>query len=190
MPSDFETLCQLLGKDPSSHPDVASIHGLACGLYSAGLRPDSSQLGQQIADYTSGPLPADDPALTDLFEKSLETLTDDPFEFTLCLPDDQHGLAIQAESLGAWCHGFLHGFAVAQQPLSEESRELVNDLAEISQLDSEALATNDFADTEECEANEVYYVELHEFVRMAVVSLFLDQPANRVTNPDTAHVRH
>lgn len=191
MSYDFESLCQLLGEQLPDSPaaTLAGIHGLGCGLFSAGLRPDFDEINRQLVDFIGTDLPAD-PAFAELFETSLEMLGKDQFDFSLCLPDDDYSLAERANGLRAWCHGFLHGFAASDRPLSSESRELLQDLVEISRLDTEALEAGHAEDAEQAESGEIDYIELYEFVRMAAISLFLDHNTPENPSPVTKHVQH
>jgi len=188
MTIDFDEFCHQLAIDKglSTHP--AEIHGLGCGVLAAGFRPDADALLQHINAYVGDEMAVNE-TIIDYFRESLRTLESDEFEFQLCLPDDDlYGLTERAESLSAWCQGFLHGFAAVQNSLSEEARELLRDLTEISQLDAASLESSDSASEEE---NEGYYTELTEFVRLAVSSLFMDNnPRESDEQENSKHVHH
>jgi uncharacterized protein YgfB (UPF0149 family) len=179
MNPDFDRFCHLLAEGNiaplAAHP--AEIHGLGCGLLAAGLRPDVAQLSRQISHYVDEECSLGEAAIA-YFEQSLQALESDLFEFRLCLPDDDiHDLQERLESLSAWCAGFLHGFASVQHPLGIEAQELLGDLVEISRVDASALD----AASDTMEDSESDYSELTEFVRMAVISLFMDH--NRPPTP-------
>lgn len=67
--------------------------------------------------------------------------------------------------MGQWCEGFLGGFGLVERSgeLSEEADSALRDFAAIAQVQT---------DLEESEANEVDYMEVMEYVRMAVLMLF------------------
>ncbi len=187
---DFDDFCQELAIDKSLLIHPAEIHGLGCGVLVAGFRPEAAVLLQQIHAYAGDEIAISE-VILGYFQNSLKALESDDFEFQLCLPDDdQYTLTERAESLSAWCQGFLHGFAAVQNPLSDEAKELLRDLTEISQLDSASLEGSDLS-SDEAEENEGYYTELTEFVRLAVASLFMDnnQQAADVLE-SSKHVRH
>ena len=194
MTDDFDQFCQTLAIDKTLSVHPAEIHGLGCGIFAAGFRPGSEALFQQISAYIGDEMPINE-LIADFFQRSLQRLESDEFEFQLCLPDDDiYTLPERAESLSAWCLGFLHGFAAVQNPLSTEARELLQDLTEISKLDAASLDNEGLSDAENDE-NEGHYTELTEFVRLAVVSLFMDN--NKSGDSGTInklgsekHVRH
>jgi uncharacterized protein YgfB (UPF0149 family) len=179
MNHDFDLFCHALAEGTiaplAAHP--AEIHGLGCGLLAAGLRPDVIQLSRRVSDYVDEECSLGEAAIA-CFEQSLQALESDLFEFQLCLPDDDiHDLQERLESLSAWCAGFLHGFASVQQPLGIEAQWLLSDLVEISRVDALALdAASGSMDDSESD-----YSELTEFVRMVVISLFMDH--NRPSVP-------
>lgn len=173
MTNDFDTFCQILALDKNLSVHPAEIHGLGCGILAAGFRPEGGALFQQISDYIGDEI-LDNTLITEFFQNSLRGLESEDFAFQLCLPDDDsYAMPERAEGLSAWCLGFLHGFAAIQNPLSTEAAELLEDLTEISRLDAASLDTEGLDDAE-LDENESHYTELTEFVRLAVVSLFMD----------------
>lgn len=185
---DFDDIADAFagaGNSPDAHP--AELHGLACGFLAAGFQPAPEQWREQVADYLD--LPAEgllgSDALSSLLSGSYDSLVSGDFEFQLCLPDDDlYGLGERSESLARWCQGFLHGFGTVQVPLGDETRELLADLAEISRLEM----TGEDDDTGSVDENEGYYAELTEFVRMAVIGLFMDY--SRSLDAGGNHVQH
>lgn len=100
-----------------------------------------------------------------VFRETAQALNDDELRFKPLLPDDESSLAERAEALASWCRGFLYGFGLAgQASLSKQSQEIMRDLTEISQLDP----------TVEGEEDEQAWVELVEFVRVAVQLIFAE----------------
>jgi len=173
MTTIFDQFCLALAIDKSLSVHPAEIHGLGCGILASGFRLETASLFRQISAYIGEEM-ASNELIMDFFRDSLNALESDDFEFQLCLPDDDdYTLVERAESLSAWCQGFLHGYAAVQNSLSDEARELLRDLTEISQLDSSSLDTQDSTESDEDE-NERHYAELTEFVRLATVSLFMD----------------
>lgn len=186
---DFDSLCDeltRLGTGSNAHP--AELHGLACGILAAGFQPNPVQWLQEAANYAEEPRlnAAASSPLTELFSASQAQLLEGDFEFQLCLPDDEfYGLPERSESLARWCQGFLHGFAAIQSPLSADDREVLADLTEISRLEF----SQENAEENEDE-HEGYYVELTEFVRMAVISLYMDHNRPEENTEGKNHARH
>lgn len=125
---------------------AAEVHGIACGLLCA-LAEDIQGDWQQ-ALYSE--LDVDDVlvqecrAATDvLLAGTARQLRDEEsYSFDLCLPEDDD-VPAYAGGLRDWCQGFLYGVGVAapnaQSQLSEEGREALKDMTEISKLDVTAV---------------------------------------------------
>lgn len=174
---DFDHLCDVLSRHRALDTHPAELHGLACGFLAAGFPLSPVQWLEQVEEYVNEPgLLIDEEAtglLAHLMEESRRQLEEGDFEFQPCLPDDDlHDMAVRSESLARWCQGFLHGFAPVQAGLNDGARELLGDLAEISRLEMESGDESNPVST--VDENEGYYTELVEFVRMAVISLFMD----------------
>ena len=94
-------------------------------------------------------------------------MTDSNLQLQLCLPEGEDvGLGEQVNALAEWCEGFLYGLANAgiqtKGNLSAEIKEILHDIGAIAQVDGVELAD---------EEEEVSFVELVEFVRVAVLLL-------------------
>lgn len=103
-------------------------------------------------------------------ETTQQQLKDFLFEFELLLPEDDESLSSRAEGLTVWCQGFLTGLklvGVAVDVLDDqvdEVKEAINDMLEISKMDYEQVVAS--------EEDEEAYVELVEYVRMAVILMY------------------
>ena len=106
-----------------------------------------------------------------LYDASMAELAGSGFEVTLLLPDDSATVDHRTQALGQWCEGFLGGFGLVERQveLGEEADSALHDFAAIAQVQT---------DLEESEANEVDFMEVMEYVRMAVLMIFSEcQPA-------------
>src|SRR5690606_35184427 len=155
----FDQLFRQLGA--AGYP--AELHGHLVGRLSAGSRLDHGtwlDVAREVIDGRGAPGEADRILLIQLYDSSLAQLAGDE------APIDQ-----RTQALGQWCEGFLGGFGLVarERALSEEADSVLADFAAISQVQS---------DLEESEANEVDFMEVMEYVRMAVLMLFSEcQPA-------------
>ena len=88
-------------------------------------------------------------------------------EFTPLIPDDDHDIADRLSGLAVWCGGFLagYGMGVGDTRLSPETEEMLTDLQAIAEMDDET-------DDEDEEQVEYEFVEVHEYVRVATLTLF------------------
>lgn len=150
---------------------AAQAHGIACGLVCRNVQ--SAALEQAIAylNFT------DDAALTTLeglLEMSSRDLNQAAFTFDLWLPDVE-SLTVQLDALAEWSQGYIIGLMhdgrefVTQ--LSAELQESVQDIIEISGLESTSSDSND---------DELAFIELREYLRMACQLIFEE------LNPDRA----
>lgn len=187
---------------------AAENHGLLCGLLCArghvsieewieAVREEGASLAETTenekilrpaARIEMGftPVPETSP-LIELYWETVRQLGGHEYDFQMMLPDDDQPLAVRAESLADWCQGFVYGLGIGGLPsvelLSDEVREVVQDLTEISQAAYE--------DDEELESDECAYTEVVEYVRAGVMLVFEELEADRdsQSSPDN-HTVH
>ncbi|WP_019603826.1 UPF0149 family protein [Teredinibacter turnerae] len=159
---------------------VAELQGMLCGRLCAGERLEAAQwntLALEFMDLEHLALADEQSALLALILERTQALLDDQqLGFTPLLPADETSLDNRARELGAWCEGFLHGLgqAIGQSGLSADTglsddvKDSLRDLAHISQ--AEAISEGD----SETEQDEVYWVELVEYVKVAVLNIYND----------------
>jgi len=156
---------------------ASEVQGLLCGRLSTGEQLNAEQW-QSVAltfmDLEYLTLNEEQRALFVLIlENTDRLLHDDEYGFRPLLPDDEASLERRVQELGSWCEGFLHGLGqsigqaglVKGDQLPEDVTDALRDLAHISQavVDDETAA-----DTEQ---NEAYWVELVEYVKVAVLTI-------------------
>jgi len=87
--------------------------------------------------------------------------------FLPLLPDDDEPVSERAAALVDWCEGFLYGFgnngSTDLCEFSQEGREFVSDLKEITRMDVLSL--------EDDEENEVALSELMEYIKAGTLIL-------------------
>lgn len=167
---DYNDLNHILHKTTLKlHP--SQVHGLSCGML-CGQQPNESVFEElvtgAVADAKEAKKAHD--LLKSLYEISKKQLEDFLFDFELLLPDDSESLTLRAEALTLWSQGFLTGLKMVDIAIvnldASEMSEAINDLVEIAKMNYE-----DVVDSEEDEAA---YIELVEFVRMAVILIYQD----------------
>lgn len=101
-----------------------------------------------------------------LFDITHRQLAERLSEFVPLLPDDCDSAAVRAVALGHWCEGYLHGLVSAdhgealRQRLAEDPlADIIRDMLQITRASAD--------DDGEDESNEVAYVELIEYLRVA-----------------------
>lgn len=145
------------------HPSQA--HGLICGLL-CGHSSTPVAWKELLTGETDVNKPY--PVLEDLYDISARQLEEFLFEFNLVLPADSASLPERAEALTLWSQGFLTGLKFVQVQILErkpsETTEAINDIIEIAKMNYEEVIAS--------EEDEAAYVELVEYVRMAVILIY------------------
>ena len=178
--SPYNAFAALLNS--SGHPvSPAELHGLLLGRSCAGAGFDADDW---IADakllLETDPENNVSQALIGLQEMVKHELTGDDMAVVLLLPGDDESLAARSTALGQWCEGFLNGFArVGSQPMSEDARDVLQDLAAIAQI-QDAL--------DESEDGESDYMEVMEYLRVAPLLLFTE--FNKKAEPEAKPSLH
>ncbi len=156
-------------------PGVAESHGALSGMLCSATEltegadwfrrvfPEAQLEGEQTA------------VMKRLHGETRAELVDDCFAFSPLLPNDGRPIEQRVEALGEWCQGFLLGLSVGGLPrakqLSADAREVLQDLAEMGQVDSYRLDGG--------EQDERSYAELVEYLRTAVLLLHTEMLSRR-----------
>jgi len=169
----FELLANVYSRYGAiNHP--SELHGLLVGRLSGGKRPTKAQWQNEVIEHMGVELQGDEQdlnpqLLAEIADETLSQLQSSSFEFELLLPDDDYSLPERIESLGSWVRGYLEGIALSAgsnlMQLNAELQELLRDLVAITQIDE---------DVEENEDGEKEWMEIAEFVRIAVLTLFAE----------------
>ena len=168
--AEFEALDTLLQK-ASAVADAAESHGFLCGvLCAAGHMDPAAWLPHLMgeADWDSHAVQECGKALGLLSQELRKQINSPELDFTLLLPDDDLPLQERAASLGAWAQGLLTGLGLGgldkDQELSEDSRDYLNDISEISQVEFDFRGGS--------EEDEQAYAEIVEYLRMGALMLY------------------
>jgi len=145
------------------HPSEAQglIAGLLCGDQ---READGNWTQFIIGEKNPEKIPE---ILQELYALSQKQLAEFLFEFELVLPLDSQSLADRAEALTLWCQGFLTGLKIAHVNIAEQKGEMteaLNDIVEIAKMNYENVIDN--------EEDETAYIELVEYVRMAIILVY------------------
>lgn len=148
----------------TSELTVAELHGAVCGMVATNV-PDAP--GKLLAllgvDAVQGETPLAEFAAASLLAMDAEALTFEPLTGS-----DDEDVTTRLENLAAFSASFLAGFGAGVGRIDDDLEphviELVRDLAAISQVETDpTLLATELGD------HESGFVELHEFVRVAVV---------------------
>jgi uncharacterized protein YgfB (UPF0149 family) len=180
---EFDAVEQAL-RNAGALGEAAEIHGDLCGLLCViGADAESPWISAVLAEVS-------DSLASSLLERLAagtgRSLEEGDLSSRLLLPSDDEPLEQRVDSLAHWCQGFMHGLGggnqLSRHPIfdTEVVRGIVEDFSEITRA---AFAT----DESESEG-EAAYMELVEYVRVAVQLVYdelhglRDRPDGSVTH--------
>lgn len=164
----------------------SEAHGLLCGLLTVGKvqEIDGALWVKSITSGLDGDpqlVPEKVKMLSTLFDLTKQMFSELEFDFSMLVPDDDVPLNIRAEELGQWCQGYLSGLGLGDINLdsirSDEIKDILHKIHEISQIDYEGLTIS--------EDDETAFIEVSEFIRIAVMSLHLEVLQYKRKNSDS-----
>lgn len=165
---EYDELDNLLGR-VKAEPCAAECHGFLCGQICVAGYADTEQWHDYLA-LQAGDADLDRACYDEIHSLigELYVLMGSPdFDFRLLLPDDTAPFGERVEALAEWCHGFLNGFGMNRDTraamLNEECEDLIEDLSRICRVG---------AGEDGLEEDEQALVELTEYVRLGVMSLY------------------
>jgi hypothetical protein len=167
MSTDFDEIEQALSQ-AGAHMRAAEAHGMLCGIICSGGQLSGPSWQEEV-------LAGSDPqnllvveataTLAKLAQHTLQAFESESFALELLLPDDTQSLAQRTTALAQWCQGFYMGLSMGGisdiQALPEDSREVLQDMVDVAQLEGD--------ESVEGEEDEAAYAEVVEYVRMGVL---------------------
>jgi len=160
---------------------AAKVHGLLCAFMCAGTQRDTDWVQAVLPGLSFGKGTSAREALSEIFAlydfsyQKLHTMT---FDFRMLLPNEDERLSVRAKAVSEWCEGFMSGFQLAGLKIGSHHSEDVQDallhFSEFAALDYESITVSD--------EDEMAYLEVMEYVRMAVLMIyneFAGQPEGR-----------
>jgi len=174
----YQRLAQDLSGSPLS-PSPAEVHGILCGLICAG-HPQAEaawladvgprvEVGDLLAEAAARRCRAD---LDALAERTRADIEGPGLGFSPLLPPDETPLLERATAVYDWCRGFLYALGVAgvgERDLSEQTREVFRDFADLTRMDLQ--------DLDEGEDNEDALTEIVEFLWVAAMLVYEERVA-------------
>ncbi len=172
----FEELEQFLANE-KAQLGAAEMHGLLVGVICGmGNIKDKKTAWLEILieelSY-SGDMEALQQLLNNLVNLILFQLRDPQFSFELTLPSDETELCKRSIALADWCRGFLCGLGL----IGVSNKELQSNLAKEAIMDLSQIvyvATEQENTESDIEADENAFLELTEYVRIAVQTIHME----------------
>ena len=145
-------ICAAVVLNPKGH-DKAFVEPILKQLQAGGMMTEDTQEG----------------AIADLVLITYSQLVEDDCRFELLLPSDETSFGARVKALSLWCAGFLSSlgeFGLKKETLDEEDlNSFLSDLAQIAVVPVKE-------EQKGTERDESDYVELVEYVRVGVISLY------------------
>ena len=175
MAADFSMTAELLAAHRIS-TSVSEIHGVLSGQICADSAAFDLGLSIKILEIPEDTKQVITKLLKMLAEDILSQLETENYAFELLLPDADEEFSQRLIALSQWCNGFNAGFAGAwvrdDSAMETDTREVLSDFSRIAEVDEE--------DEEASESdNEVNFMEIEEYVRMAAITVFLQNNTNQ-----------
>lgn len=148
---------------------ASEVQGILCGMLAGGMNIDDQKWIQALSDVINQGEPIAAEAqknIEQMFDKVCQELIEADFALKMCLPDDDTSINERGEALVNWVHGFLLGFGLHQNDLtncSPEAKEALEDFSQIAKLDEKM---------EESEESEQAFFEVIEYVRISTMLCF------------------
>lgn len=167
--------------------DAAEMQGLLCGMLAGGMSLSDRDWQAAIADmFNAGePLPDEvNQALDALFNQLGQQMLDSDFALALLLPDDNAPINDRGAALINFVQGFMTGFGLHQNDLSQCSddvKEALEDFSEIVKMEESM--------TEDEESEQALF-EVQEYVRISSMLCFNElgqSPLDDAEAPPTVH---
>lgn len=153
----------------------ALISGLICGDFETSLQLMHKELFSG-SDVQDPPVHECKSVLLQMHAEIREQLEDPVMGFRLMLPDEDGNSYERAQQLVNWCQGFLFGFGISarghERKMSDVAQETLGDISEFTRLDVEAVDADD-------EEQRQQMVELEEYLRVAVMTIYEEVPDDR-----------
>lgn len=152
------------------------LHGCLCGLLAGGA-DEQAEVGLDAVAQTLDIVFYGELAerIMQLYTVTAAALADDEFTFHPLLPGDDDDIDVRTAALAEWSSGFLVGFAQLRpqkaggaDPLTQDSGEVLSDIAAMAQ------ATVDDGEDDDDNDLEENYWELVEYLRFAVLNVYTD----------------
>ena len=149
--------------------DGAEVHGILCGMLCAGMSLTDQKWLPALSETIHQGENFNEPTthlLTTLFNQTCQQLLESEFGLQLLLPDDQTPINDRGEALIHWVQGFMLGFGLHQQDLTQCSpdvKEALEDFADIARMEEPMEAD---------EESERALFEVMEYVKISAILCF------------------
>ena len=151
---------------------ASEAHGMLCGLLCGNRDPRELWFTELFETTEEADLLEREcrQVLCVLYSQTREVLEGEGLALTPLLPEDTRSLTTRAEAVCDWCRGFLYGLGLTgiseDTPMSDDSREALHDMSEITRMDLSSLV--------ESEEDEDSLMHVTEHIRVASTLIYVE----------------
>ncbi|SBS35141.1 hypothetical protein MSP8887_02314 [Marinomonas spartinae] len=181
---DFDLIADVFVTE-SITASPAELHGQLCGYLASGVAlplEDWLTMVVEFCDIEGWQEEASRAAIVELYTATLTLFQNGEYALVPCISDDDSPLSERGTTLSQWAHGFLAGYGLSGQKkdLSEETKQILRDFANISGMKAQ------METLEENNDNEADLTELVEYARLSAMMLYSE---HHEVNPDVDHTK-
>ncbi|MCB5162674.1 UPF0149 family protein [Marinomonas algarum] len=181
---DFDLIADVFVTE-SITASPSELHGQLSGYLASGVMlplEDWLTMVAEFCDIEGWKEDASRAVMVELYTATLTLLQNGEFAFSPSICDEDAELSERGVTLSQWAHGFLAGYGLSGQKkdLSDETKQILRDLANISAMQSEMRSLEDNND------NEADLTELVEYVRLSAMMMYTE---HHDINPDVDHTK-
>lgn len=181
---DFDLIADVFVTE-SITASPSELHGQLCGYLASGvtlLLEDWLTMVVEFCDIEGWKEDASRAVIVELYTATLTLFQNGEFALVPSISDEDAELCERGVTLAQWAHGFLAGYGLSGQKndLSDETKQILRDFANISGMQAEMRALEDNND------NEADLTELVEYVRLSAMMLYTE---HHDINPDVDHTK-
>jgi len=149
--------------------EAAEVHGVICGAIATNKPLPQNWFSELFDQAEEGDLLAEEgrQMVENLYKTTVSQIEQPGLGVDLLLPTEDAALPMRATAVSLWCQGFIYGVGLAgdiESVLTDLSRESLEDLTAISQMDLVNLG-----DDEDPEEEEQALMEITEFLWVAAM---------------------
>ncbi|BDX03880.1 MAG: UPF0149 family protein [Marinomonas sp.] len=181
---DFDLIADVFVSE-SITASPSELHGQLCGYLASGVTlplEDWLTMVAEFCDIEGWKEEASRAVMVELYTATLTLFQNGEFALVPSIADEDAELCERGVTLSQWAHGFLAGYGLSGQKsnLSDETKQILRDFANISGMQAEMRALEDNND------NEADLTELVEYVRLSAMMMFTE---HHDINPDVDHTK-
>lgn len=181
---DFDLIADVFVSESIS-ASPAELHGQLCGYLASGVvlpLEDWLTMVAEFCDIEGWKEEASRAVIVELYTATLTLLQNGEYALVPSISDDDAELCERGVTLSQWAHGFLAGYGLSGQKntLSDETKQILRDFANISGMQAEMRVIEDNND------NEADLTELVEYVRLSAMMMYTE---HHDVNPNIDHTK-